>query len=150
MSLVPFPGIEPTTPVLGQKVAAEAISGPGCYVCDWNGHILRVLGDGNGYLPVVSIVGEAPLCVTKISDNPFLPLRQARALAESICPAASASPPPPPAPPPAGAPASGGTAKQPASSTRAATRKKSVARGGRKLAAKRATISRKARGKRSR
>jgi hypothetical protein len=61
----------------------ESISEPGCYVCNWNGHLVRVPEDGvaQGRSPLINIVGSEPLFVTKISDNPYIPLTKAKTLA---------------------------------------------------------------------
>ncbi len=67
----------------GMKVPFENITDPGCYVCNWSGHLLRVPQDGvaPGRSPVINIVGCEPLFVTKISDNPYIPLTKAKMLA---------------------------------------------------------------------
>ena len=63
-------------------VPFEQINEPGCYICNWSGHLLRVPEDGiaPGRSPLTSLVGFDQLFVTKISDNPFLPLTKARLL----------------------------------------------------------------------
>ena len=65
------------------KVPFDAINEPGCYICDWSGHLLRVPQDGvaPGRSPLISLVGHDPLYVTKISSNPFIPVTKARMLA---------------------------------------------------------------------
>ena len=67
----------------GTTVPFASISEPGCYVCNWSGHLLRVPEDGvaPGRSPLINIVGCEPLFVTKISDNPFIPVTKARLLA---------------------------------------------------------------------
>jgi hypothetical protein len=81
------------------QMSADCISAPGCYVCDWNGHVLRVQAE-NGQTRrslMVSIVGSRPLTVTRISENPFIPLSEARLRASNMredgssAPAASAA-----------------------------------------------------------
>ncbi len=61
----------------------ENINEPGAYICQWNGHLLRVPEDGiaEGRSPTLNIVGNEPLYVTKISDNPWITLSKARMLA---------------------------------------------------------------------
>ena len=67
----------------GMKVPFEGINEPGCYVCNWSGHLLRVPEDGvaAGRSPLINVIGPEPLYVTKISDSPFIPLTKARMLA---------------------------------------------------------------------
>ena len=67
-------------------VAFEAINEPGTYVCNWSGHLLRVPEDGvtPGRSPLVNIIGQEPLFVTKISDNPYITLTKARLLASNF------------------------------------------------------------------
>ncbi|MEK6797746.1 MAG: hypothetical protein AABZ12_02140 [Planctomycetota bacterium] len=64
----------------------ENINTPGCYICNWSGHLLRVPDDGvaPGRSPLLTIVGCEPLFVTKISDNPFIPITKARTIASNI------------------------------------------------------------------
>ena len=83
-------GTQPTTnydnntPVW-TKVPFEAINEPGCYVCNWSGHLLRVPEDGvaPGRSPLINVIGPEPLYVTKISDNPYIPLTKARMVASN-------------------------------------------------------------------
>ena len=67
----------------GTVVPFDQINEPGCYVCNWSGHLLRVPEDGvaPGRSPLMSMIGHDPLYVTKISDYPFIPLTKARLLA---------------------------------------------------------------------
>ncbi len=69
----------------GTKLAFENISEPGCYVCNWSGHLIRVPEDGvaPGRSPLLTIVGCETLFVTKISDNPYIPLTKAKVLASN-------------------------------------------------------------------
>ena len=61
----------------------DQINQPGCYVCQWSGHLCRVPEDGiaPGRSPLINMVGCDPLFVTKISDNPYIPLTKARLFA---------------------------------------------------------------------
>ena len=61
----------------------DAIREPGAYICNWSGHLLRVPEDGvtSGRSPLLNIVGQEPLFVTKISDNPYVCLTKARLVA---------------------------------------------------------------------
>jgi len=70
-------------PRTGATVPLDGIGSAGAYVCNWSGHLLRVPPTSvkvAGRLDL-NIVGGEPLTVTKISDDPDLPLSQARGLA---------------------------------------------------------------------
>ncbi len=72
-----------TSPRIGAAVPLDTISSPGAYICNWSGHLLRVpprslVSEG---MLAVNIIGGEPLTVTKISENPDVPLPQARGLA---------------------------------------------------------------------
>jgi hypothetical protein len=68
---------------IGTQVPFEAINEPGCYVCNWSGHLLRVPEDSikPGRSPVITIKGNEPLFVTKLTCDPFIPVTKARTLA---------------------------------------------------------------------
>ena len=70
----------------GTTVPFDGIQEPGCYVCNWNGHLLRVPEDGvaAGRSPVLTFCGPEPLFVTKIADNPFIPLTKARMVGSNL------------------------------------------------------------------
>lgn len=61
------------------SIPLNAIDTPGAYLCRWNGFLLRVLPQclraGAG---AFNLVGGEPLFVTKLSDDPELPVRAAR------------------------------------------------------------------------
>ena len=63
----------------------DQISDPGAYVCNWSGHLLRVPDDSiaPGRSPLINIVGPGEMFVTKISENPFIPLTKARLMASN-------------------------------------------------------------------
>ena len=67
----------------GAMVPFEAINEPGCYICNWTGHLMRVPPDGvaPGRSPLLNIIGQDTLYVTKISDDPYIPVTKARLLA---------------------------------------------------------------------
>ncbi len=67
----------------GTTVPFSSICEPGCYVCNWSGHLVRVPEDSvaAGRSPLINILGPEPLFVTKISDNPYIPVTKARLLA---------------------------------------------------------------------
>jgi hypothetical protein len=70
-------------PAVGARVPFDAAHDPGAYVCNWSGHLLRVPGmePDRSRPPPLNLVGPEPLFVTKISDNPLVPVQQARSLA---------------------------------------------------------------------
>ncbi len=61
----------------------DQIQTPGAYVFHNTGHLARVPDDAlaPGRSPVVEIVAREPMLVTKISDNPYIPITKARLLA---------------------------------------------------------------------
>ncbi|MGD8452985.1 MAG: hypothetical protein PVJ57_14290 [Phycisphaerae bacterium] len=68
---------------LGASVPFDYVDTPGAYVCNWDGHLLRV---PRGALsrdssPAINIVGSTPLMVTKISDDPDVSVAEAKRLA---------------------------------------------------------------------
>jgi len=71
---------------VGTTVPFDAINEPGAYVCNWSGHLLRVPEDGvqQGRSPLVNIVGNEPLTVTKISNNPFITITKAKLIASNL------------------------------------------------------------------
>jgi hypothetical protein len=77
--------IEKTASV-GATMPFESIQEPGCYICNWTGHLLRVPEDGvaPGRSPLLNILGAEPLVVTKISENPYLTVTKAKMIAANI------------------------------------------------------------------
>lgn len=73
-------------PGFGTQVSFEAINEPGCYICNWSGHLLRVPADAiqPGRSPLVSMKGIDTPFVTKISNDPFLPVTRARMLTADL------------------------------------------------------------------
>ncbi|RJP35768.1 MAG: hypothetical protein C4547_08950 [Phycisphaerales bacterium] len=71
---------------VGTKVPFDNLNEPGAYICNWTGHLLRVPEDGvtPGRSPLINIVGNETLWVTKISDNPYITLTKARILASNF------------------------------------------------------------------
>lgn len=68
------------------SIPFDAIRAPGSYVCNWNGYLLRVPPDSISVcVRPINIVGSAPLFVTKISDDPDLPVTVARQAAVNLC-----------------------------------------------------------------
>ncbi len=74
---------EPTGTGTGTQIPFESIHQPGCYVCNWTGHLLRVPEDAikPGRSPLMNMIGTRPLFVTKISADPFIQVSKARMLA---------------------------------------------------------------------
>lgn len=72
-----------TTTGFGTQLPFDAINEPGCYICNWSGHLVRVPADGvkPGRSPLMTFRANEPLFVTKISGDPFIPLSKARMLA---------------------------------------------------------------------
>jgi hypothetical protein len=70
----------------GTTVPFESIQEPGCYICNWSGHLLRVPEDGiaAGRSPLVNIIGTEPLYVTKLSENPFVNITKAKMIASNL------------------------------------------------------------------
>ncbi len=70
----------------GARLPFDTISSPGAYVCDWSGHLLRMpeRALSSSLAPELNIVGREPLTVTKISDDPEVPLTRARTLAVGL------------------------------------------------------------------
>ncbi len=68
------------TPGFGTQIPFEAINEPGTYVTNWSGHLLRIPEDAlkPGRSPVIEILGNEQLFVTRISNDPFMPLTKAR------------------------------------------------------------------------
>lgn len=70
----------------GIRVPFDQIDESGTYICNWNGFLLRVPEDGvaPGRSPLVNLIGPEPLFVTKIADNPWIPVTKARMLAANL------------------------------------------------------------------
>lgn len=67
------------------SIPLDAVSGAGTYVCNWNGQLLRVPpGAATPRGLAINIVGREPLFVTRISDDPRLPLERARERAAAL------------------------------------------------------------------
>lgn len=64
----------------------ERISQPGCFVFNRTGDLLRIPDDAvvEGRSPTIDVVSREPWMLTKISSDPYLPLRSARALAADM------------------------------------------------------------------
>jgi hypothetical protein len=62
----------------GASIPFDSIRDPGAYICNWSGHLLRVPQQALVPNGVMNIVAAEPLYVTKICDDPDVPLSQAR------------------------------------------------------------------------
>lgn len=71
---------------LGACIPFEGINEPGAFVCNWSGHLLRVPEDGvkTGRSPLLNIVGNEPLFVTKISSDPYISITKAKLVAANL------------------------------------------------------------------
>lgn len=67
-------------------VRFDVLSEPGCYVCEWSGHLLRVPEDyiRQGLSSRMMLAGPRPLLLCKISDDPFHSIAEARLLAANL------------------------------------------------------------------
>ena len=67
----------------GESLAFSDVHTPGCYVARVSGDLFRVpeqaLAEGDS--PHMKIVSEPPKVVTKIADDPWVPINKARRLA---------------------------------------------------------------------
>ncbi|MHC4064508.1 MAG: hypothetical protein ACYSUI_08405 [Planctomycetota bacterium] len=66
----------------GTRIPFDSLNECGTYVCNWSGHLLRVPEDAikPGRSPLMCMTGKEPLFVTKISDDPYIPVSKARIL----------------------------------------------------------------------
>ena len=71
---------------IGTTIPFESINDPGCYICNWSGHLLRVPEDGvaRGRSPLINMIGHEALFVTKVSDDPYIPLTKAKMVASNL------------------------------------------------------------------
>jgi len=70
----------------GVSIPFDEVSTPGAYVCNWSGHLMRIPERTvvPGEALRLNIVGQSPLTVTKLCDDPGIPLSEARHLAEDM------------------------------------------------------------------
>lgn len=70
------------TPV-GSSVPFDSINSAGAYVFEGSGHLLRVPPDSikRGRSPLMTMTAKEPLRATKISDNPYIEVTEARLIA---------------------------------------------------------------------
>ena len=67
----------------GTTLPFDGIHEPGAYICRWSGHLLRVPEDSisSEHTPRMSVIGADALLVTKIDNDPYVPVTKARLLA---------------------------------------------------------------------
>ena len=70
----------------GPTLVFDQIENPGCYVTNDSGLLLRVPQDalGRGRSPLMEVVSNDPWIVTRISEDPYLPLSNARMAAADL------------------------------------------------------------------
>ena len=75
-----------STQGFGTQIPYEAIIEPGCYICNWSGHLLRIPEEAvkAGHSPLLAIKANETLFVTKVGTDPFLPVTKARMLAADL------------------------------------------------------------------
>ena len=75
-----------TGPGVGNTFAFDQIDSPGAYLCNWSGHLLRLPEDAvaSGRSPLLEILAQDELQVTKISENPFIQVTKARMIASDL------------------------------------------------------------------
>ncbi len=68
------------------QCAWENVEHPGTYFSNWSGHLIRVPDEGlkRGFSPLIQILGKEPMIVTKLSDDPYLPITKARMIAADL------------------------------------------------------------------
>ena len=67
----------------GTTLPFDGINEPGAYICRWSGHLLRV-PEGSistERTPRMSVIGADALLVTKLDNDPYVPVTKARLLA---------------------------------------------------------------------
>jgi hypothetical protein len=71
---------------VGARIPLESLHETGSYVCDWSGHLVRITGEAVNPTgsPFFNIVAREPLFLTKLSDDPFVPLSKARQIASNL------------------------------------------------------------------
>ena len=73
-------------PNVGAQYNFAALNEPGAYIINWSGQLLRLPEDAlkAGHSPVFEILGTESTFVTKLSDNPYLPVSKARMVAADL------------------------------------------------------------------
>ena len=70
----------------GASVPFDSIEAPGTYYSNWTGHLIRVPEEALslGHSPTLEIIGTQDMMVTRLSQDPFLPLNKARMVAADL------------------------------------------------------------------
>ena len=73
-------------PEMGVSGPFDRITSPGCFVVNRTGELLRIPEDAlqPGRSPAIDIVSKDPWLVTRISNDPYLALNKARAVAADM------------------------------------------------------------------
>lgn len=68
------------------QCAWDKIDLPGTYYSNWSGHLIRIPEEAlkRGFSPLIQILGKEPMIVTKLSEDPYLPLSKARMIAADL------------------------------------------------------------------
>ena len=71
---------------VGIELPFSKINEPGTYFSNWSGHLIRVPGDAvkPGRSPLLEILGQETMTVTKLSADPYLCLSKARMIAADL------------------------------------------------------------------
>jgi hypothetical protein len=67
----------------GASTPFDQLTSPGAYVCNYSGTLFRVPDDAlaPGRSPVIEIVSKTPMMLTKLCDDPWVPISKARQVA---------------------------------------------------------------------
>lgn len=70
----------------GTRLMFCNINEPGTYFSNFTGHLIRIPEEEvrPGLSPAIEIRGKEPIFVTKLSDDPFIPLSKARLIAADL------------------------------------------------------------------
>lgn len=71
---------------VGAQIPFNAVCEAGAYVTNWSGHLIRMPEGAAkpGRTPLLNMLASRPLIVTKISDDPFVPITEARTVAANL------------------------------------------------------------------
>ncbi len=82
----PFHHVTCESSGVGAQIPFNAVCEAGAYVANWSGHLIRMPEGAAkpGRTPLVNMLGSRPLILTKISDDPFVPISDARTVAANL------------------------------------------------------------------
>ena len=71
---------------IGSQVPVQCLTEMGAYVCNWDGLLIRLPtnADWPNASPFFNIVSSEPLFLTKISEDPYVSISQARLAAANL------------------------------------------------------------------